>query len=171
MIIHAWARQDGSARCDAMTIARVLLSGEARAGYIPSERVATYRELVRLHTQLSDEAARYQNEIQALLVVLFPEFTQVFADPCLPSAAPLSEHTAHRWAVQGGYGSSPSQRRPQVSLTGGLTNSIASCEGDRSNVCSPTCYHSYAIIPSSRCILAIPLVVVDVFSRYRSSRN
>ncbi len=48
-----------------MTIARVLLSGEARAGYIPSERVATYRELVRLHTQLADEAARYQNEIQA----------------------------------------------------------------------------------------------------------
>jgi transposase len=62
------------------------LSGEARAGYVPSERVATYRELVRLHTQLSDEAAAYQNEIQALVVVLFPEVTQVFADPCLPSA-------------------------------------------------------------------------------------
>ena len=62
-------------RLDAMTIARVLLSGEARTGYIPSERVATYRELVRLHTQLSDEAARYQIEIQALLVELFPEFT------------------------------------------------------------------------------------------------
>jgi len=27
-----------------------------------------------------------QNEIQALVVVLFPEFTQVFADPCLPTA-------------------------------------------------------------------------------------
>ena len=44
------------------------------------------RELVRLHTQLADTAARYQNEIQALIVVLFPEFTQVFADPCLPTA-------------------------------------------------------------------------------------
>jgi hypothetical protein len=44
------------------------------------------RELVRLHTQLSDTAAGYQNEIQALIVVLFPEFTQVFADPCLPTA-------------------------------------------------------------------------------------
>jgi len=41
---------------------------------------------VRLHTQLSDTAAGYQNEIQALIVVLFPEFTQVFADPCLPTA-------------------------------------------------------------------------------------
>lgn len=73
-------------RLDAMTIAHVLLSGEARAGYIPSERVATYRELVRLHSQLSEEAARYQNQIHALVVVLFPEFTQVFADPCLPTA-------------------------------------------------------------------------------------
>src|SRR2546425_12310268 len=73
-------------RLDAMTIARVLLSGEARAGYIPSEQVATYRELVRLHSQLSEEAARYQNQIHALVVVLFPEFTQVFADPCLPTA-------------------------------------------------------------------------------------
>jgi transposase len=73
-------------RLDAMTIARVLLSGEARAGYVPSERIATYRELVRLHTRLSDETAAYQNEIQALVVVLFPEFTQVFADPCLPTA-------------------------------------------------------------------------------------
>lgn len=73
-------------RLDAMTIARMLLSGEARAGYVPSERVMTYRELVRLHTQLSDEAAAYQNEIQALVVVLFPEFTQVTARPCLPNA-------------------------------------------------------------------------------------
>src|SRR5437868_14932395 len=70
-------------RLDAMTIARVLLSGEARSGYIPSEQVATYRELVRLHSQLSEQAARYQNQIHALVVVLFPEFTQVFADPCL----------------------------------------------------------------------------------------
>jgi len=41
---------------------------------------------VRLHTHLSDEAAGYQNEIQALIVALFPEVTQVFADPCLPTA-------------------------------------------------------------------------------------
>ena len=53
---------------------------------MPSEQVVTYRELVRLHMHLSDEAAAYQNEIQALVIVLFPEFTQVFADPCLPTA-------------------------------------------------------------------------------------
>jgi len=100
---HQFHRQQGlrakTDRLDAMTIARVLLSGEARAGYIPSERVATYRELVRLHTQLSDEAACYQNEIQALVVVLFPEFTQVFADPCLPSALSVLKAYPHAQAV------------------------------------------------------------------------
>ncbi len=87
---HQFHQQQGlrakTDRLDAMTIARVLLSGEARAGYVPSEQVTTYREVVRLHTQLSDEAAAYQNEIQALVVVLFPEFTQVTARPCLPTA-------------------------------------------------------------------------------------
>ena len=73
-------------RLDAMTIAGVLLSGEAWIGYVPKERVAIYRELVGLHNQLSDEAATYQNEIHALVGILFPEFTQVFADPCSPSA-------------------------------------------------------------------------------------
>lgn len=38
-------------RLDALTSATVLVSGEARAGSVPRERVATYRELVRLHTQ------------------------------------------------------------------------------------------------------------------------
>ncbi len=100
---HQFHRQQGlrakTDRLDAMTIARVLLSGEARAGYIPSEQVATYREVVRLHTQLADEAARYQNEIQALVVVLFPEFTQVFADPCLPSALAVLKAYPHAQAV------------------------------------------------------------------------
>jgi len=44
---------------------------------------------VRLHTQLSDEVARYKNEIHALLSVLFPEFSQVFADPCRSTALTL----------------------------------------------------------------------------------
>ena len=83
---HQFAAQRGlrakTDRLDASTIARVLLSGEARVGYVPDELIATYRELERLHSQLTAESARYQNEIHALLVVLFPEFTQVFADPC-----------------------------------------------------------------------------------------
>ncbi len=90
---HQFALQRGlrakTDRIDAITIARVLLSGEARRGYVPTEVIATYRELVRVHSQLSDEVARYKNEIQALLSVLFPEFTQVFVDPCRSTAIAL----------------------------------------------------------------------------------
>jgi transposase len=88
--MHAFAQQRGlrakTDQVDATTIARALLSGEARFGYVPTEQVATYRELVRLQQQLSDDVVRYKNEIHALLVVLFPEFTQVFADPTRPTA-------------------------------------------------------------------------------------
>ena len=87
---HQFARQRGlrakTDKLDATTIARLLLSGEARRGYVPSDLIATYRELVRLHSQLSDEVARYKNEIHALLSVLFPEFRQLFSDPCRPTA-------------------------------------------------------------------------------------
>jgi len=41
---------------------------------------------VRLQQQLSDDVVRYKNELHALVVVLFPEFTQVFADPTGPTA-------------------------------------------------------------------------------------
>jgi transposase len=58
-------------------------------GYVPNEQITSYRELVRLHTQLSDELARAKNEIQALVVVLFPEFSQVFADPCRQTAVTI----------------------------------------------------------------------------------
>src|SRR5215471_17192295 len=65
--IHAFAHQRGlrakTDRLDAMTIARALLSGEARFGHVPSEEVATYREVVRLQQQLTEEIVRYKNEI------------------------------------------------------------------------------------------------------------
>jgi transposase len=51
------------------------------------DQVVTYRELTRLHQQLTEEVVRYKNEIHARLLVLFPEFTQVFADPSRASAA------------------------------------------------------------------------------------
>ncbi len=90
---HQFAQQRGlrakTDKLDATTIARLLVSGEARRGYVPTELIATYRELVRLHTHLADEAARYKNEIQALLAVVFPEFGQVFSDPCRATALAL----------------------------------------------------------------------------------
>jgi transposase len=38
---------------------------------------------------LQDEGAGYKNEIHALLAVLFPELSQVFMDPCRPTALGL----------------------------------------------------------------------------------
>jgi transposase len=96
-----FARQRGlrakTDHIDATTIARVLLSGEARSVYVPDEQIQTYRELVRLHTNLSDEAARYKLQIRDLVRAVFPEFTQVFADPTGPTA--LGVLTAYPGAV------------------------------------------------------------------------
>jgi transposase len=90
---HHFADQRGlrakTDRLDARTIARVLLSGDARPAYIPDEQVASYRELLRLHTNLRDEAARYKLQIRGLVTNLFPEFTQVFSDPTGPTARAL----------------------------------------------------------------------------------
>jgi hypothetical protein len=86
-----------------------------------AEQITTYRELVRLHTRLSDEAASYQNEIQILVVVLFPEFTRVFADPCLPSALAVRNRLPQRSRRCGSRGggdypavANPDERRTLV---------------------------------------------------------
>jgi len=98
--IHAFAQQRGlrakTARLDAMTIARALLSGEVRFGSVPGEQVVTYREVTRWHHQLTEEVVRYKNDMHALLVVLFPACIQVFADPSRASA--LSVLKASPWA-------------------------------------------------------------------------
>ena len=87
---HQFAQRRGlrakTDKLDAVTIGHVLRIFEARVGYVPDELISSYRELVRLHTHLSDEIARYKNEIHALLQVLFPESSQVEARPCRPTA-------------------------------------------------------------------------------------
>ncbi|NWJ45458.1 MAG: transposase [Chloroflexi bacterium] len=56
---HQFAQRRGlRAKTDALdagTIVRVVLSDEARPAYVPGDLVATYRELVRLHSNLADE--------------------------------------------------------------------------------------------------------------------
>jgi transposase len=90
---HQFAQRRGlrakTDRLDATTIAHVVLSGEARPVYVPSTEIASYRELVRMQSNLIAEAARYKTEIRGLVVVLFPEFSQVFADPSPVTAAGL----------------------------------------------------------------------------------
>ena len=90
---HHFAQQRGlrakTDKLDASTIARALLSDELRPAYVPDEVIGAYRELVRLRSDLTDAAARYKQEIRDLLIVLFPEFTQVFKDPTGPTALAL----------------------------------------------------------------------------------
>ncbi len=90
---HHFAQQRGlrakTDKLDAGTVARALLSDELRPAYVPSDLIGAYRELVRLQTDLTDCAARYKQEIRDLLIVLFPEFTQVFKDPTGPTALAL----------------------------------------------------------------------------------
>ena len=90
---HHFAQQRGlrakTDKLDATTVARALLSDELRPAYVPSDLIGAYRELVRLQTDLTDAAARHKQEIRDLLIVLFPEFTQVFKDPTGPTALAL----------------------------------------------------------------------------------
>ena len=90
---HHFAQQRGlrakTDKLDAGTVARALLSDELRPAYVPSAVIGAYRELVRLQSNLTDTTARYKQEIRDLLIVLFPEFTQVFKDPTGPTALAL----------------------------------------------------------------------------------
>ena len=90
---HHFAQQRGlrakTDKLDAGTVAWALLSDELRPAYVPSDLIGAYRELVRLQTNLTDAAARTKQEIRDLLIVLFPEFPQVFKDPTGPTALAL----------------------------------------------------------------------------------
>jgi transposase len=90
---HQYAAQRGlrakTDQLDATTIARLLASEDLRPAYVPAEQVVAYRELVRLHTRLSKDAARYKIQIRGLVSLLFPEFTQLFRNPGRPTARAL----------------------------------------------------------------------------------
>ena len=90
---HHFAQRRGlRAKTDklaAVTLARARRSDDLRPASVPDELTATYRDLVRVQANLSDQAARYKNAIQDRLVVLFPEFTQVFKDPTRKTALAL----------------------------------------------------------------------------------
>src|SRR3954447_20400925 len=102
---HLYSQQRGlrakTDRVDALTIARLLLSDDVRPVYVPSEQIVTYRELTRLQAALTTQIAHYKVQIHDALQPLFPEFTQVFADPsgvtalallvAYPSAAAIRE--------------------------------------------------------------------------------
>jgi transposase len=104
---HQFAAQRGlrakTDKLDATTIARLLGSDDLRPAYVPDEAVVAYREVVRLHTSLSKDVARYKMQIRGLVSLLFPEFTQVFRNPWRPTALALLGRypSAHAFVAAG----------------------------------------------------------------------
>jgi transposase len=90
---HQAAQQRGlrakTDQLDAVTIARLLLSGDARPVAVPPEQILAVRELVRLRGRLVEDATATKLALESLLVVVFPEFGQVFADPGRATALAL----------------------------------------------------------------------------------
>jgi len=57
----------------------------------PTEAAALLRGLMRHRYELSQEAAQRKNKLIAICDEVFPEFTQICKDPCLPSALAIRE--------------------------------------------------------------------------------
>ncbi len=57
----------------------------------PTEAASLLRGLMRHRYELSQEAAQRKNKLIAICDEVFPEFTQICKDPCLPSALAIRE--------------------------------------------------------------------------------
>jgi transposase len=57
----------------------------------PTESASLLRGLIRHRYELSQEAAQRKNKLIAICDEVFPEFTQICKDPCLPSALTIRE--------------------------------------------------------------------------------
>jgi transposase len=74
-----------------------------RRAVVPTEAAALLRGLIRHRYELSQEAAQRKNKLIAICDEVFPEFTLICKDPCLPSALSLREHfpTPQQLAIAG----------------------------------------------------------------------
>lgn len=68
-------------KVDSIVIAGLLRSGEARGSYVAEEEVQILRELVRLRFALKKTEKNYQRRAQALLGLVFPEYTGLIGNP------------------------------------------------------------------------------------------
>jgi len=66
---------------DALTIAGLLRSGEAKSSYVTDETVQTIRELVRLRTAFLKDLQDYERQALSLLNVVFPEYLKLVKHP------------------------------------------------------------------------------------------
>lgn len=66
---------------DALTIAGLVRSGEAKSSYITDEIIQTIRELVRLRAGFMKELQDYERKVFSLLNVVFPEYLNIVKSP------------------------------------------------------------------------------------------
>ena len=82
-------RKTRNDKIDSETIARLILSGEARATRVPDPKTTELRLLVRHRQRLLHAAGNMERYAHTLVDRIFPEYADVFCKPFLPSAQKL----------------------------------------------------------------------------------
>jgi transposase len=82
-------RKTSNDRIDSGGIARLVLSGEARASRVPDPETAELRLLVRHRRRLVQAASNMERYAHTLVDRIFPEYAGIFSKPFLPSAQKL----------------------------------------------------------------------------------
>ena len=86
---RASIRKTRTDKIDSGTIARLILSGEARATRVPDPKTTELRLLVRHRHRLLRAAGDMERYAHTLVDRIFPEYADVFCKPFLPSAQKL----------------------------------------------------------------------------------
>jgi transposase len=86
---RARIRRAKTDKLDAVTIARLALSGEARAARVPDERTLELRLLTRHRWRLVDTAGDLQRFALTLIDRVFPEYVGLFSEPLRPTGRKL----------------------------------------------------------------------------------
>ena len=82
---RAQIRKTRNDRIDSASIARLILSGEAKATRVPDEQTAELRLLTRHRRRLRAAVSDMERYAHTLVDRIFPEYAEVFSKPFLPS--------------------------------------------------------------------------------------
>jgi transposase len=87
--LRSCIRKTKTDRLDARSIARLVLSGEAKAARIPDESNFELRLLTRHRARLTSLCGDLQRFAYSLIERIFPEYADVFCKPLLPTGCAL----------------------------------------------------------------------------------
>lgn len=86
---RARIRKTSTDKIDSLGIARLVLTGTAKATRVPNERITELRLLVRHRWRLTQARGDMQRYAHTLVDRVFPEYDSVFSKPFLPSIRTL----------------------------------------------------------------------------------